>query len=156
MKFSQRMRKLHAKRKLHEKLHEKQITWEDMDLLVPVLPDGARLTLVYEDAPGIAWVNYIPEVCRDMLRRQQFRQAMCAAHTALRVREKSVLKRELQLAAREVAVRWFETAVERRQELAAEREQALLQGAEDVDRVIATCSMASILCSSRLRLRFLE
>ena len=91
-----------------------------------------------------------------MLRRQQFGEAMCAAHTALRVREKSVLKRELQLAAREVAVRWFETAVECRQELAAEREQALLQGAEDVDRVIATCSMASILCSSRLRLWFLE
>ena len=146
MKFSQRMRKLHKKQR---KLHEKQITWEDMDLLVPVLPDGARLTLVYEDAPGIAWVNYIPTVCRDMLRRQQFQQAMCAAHTAL-------LKREIELAAREVAVRWFETAVECRQELAAEREQALLQGAEDVDRVIATCSMASILCSSRLRLWFLE
>jgi hypothetical protein len=144
MKFSQRMRKLHKKRQLHEK----QITWEDMDLLVPVLPDRVRLT-----APGIAWTNYIPGVCRDMLRRQQFQEAMRTAITALRVREKSVLKRELQLAAREVAVRWFETAVERRQELAAEREQALLQGAEDIDSCIATCSMASRLCRRLLRLR---
>ena len=119
-----------------------------MDLLVPVLPDGGRLTLMYEQAaPETAYVNYIARVCRDMLRRKQFEEAMCAAHTALKVREKSVL-------AREVAVTWFETAVERRQELAAEREQAILQGAEDVDSCIATFSMASSLCRRLLRLRF--